>query len=181
MGQALDRTQNSKDGGEQYLTFILAGEEYGIDILRVQEIRGWSKPTPMPRAPTFLKGVINLRGNIVPIIDLRERFDLPAIEYGPSTVVIVISLNDHEAPDEDPHDVGIVVDAVSEVYTIDSKLIKDAPDMGPAEGQFVKGLATMEEKLVILLDIDLLISKSMIVSVTQHAASAGVPEAVEHD
>ncbi|MDT8438361.1 MAG: chemotaxis protein CheW [Wenzhouxiangellaceae bacterium] len=148
--------------GSQYLTFMLADEEYGVDILSVREIRGWQKPTPIPRAPGFLKGVINIRGSIVPIIDLRERFEMDAIDYGDSTVVIVLHIPD-EHSEKGHQNIGIVVDAVSEVYSVGPDSIKPTPDFGgAAENQFVHGLATLEEKMIILLDIDRLISKTML-------------------
>lgn len=140
---------------EQYLTFILADEEYGVDILRVQEIKGWDSVTPIPNTPPYIKGVINLRGTIVPIIDLRQRFSLESIKYGPMTVVIVLKI---ECEDRD-RIMGIVVDAVSDVYDVSSEEMKPAPDFGSVVNiEFVKGLATVAEKMIIILDIDHLLS-----------------------
>ncbi len=140
---------------EQYLTFILANEEYGVDILRVQEIKGWDSVTPIPNTPSYIKGVINLRGTIVPIVDLRQRFTMDAIEYGPMTVVIVLKI---ECDDRD-RIMGIVVDAVSDVYDVNSEEMKPAPDFGSVVNiEFVKGLATVEEKMIIILNIDHLLS-----------------------
>jgi purine-binding chemotaxis protein CheW len=139
----------------QYLTFILAGEEYGVDILRVQEIKGWENATKIPNAPHYIKGVMNLRGAIVPIIDLRQRFNLDKLEYGPTTVVIVLRVHD----EENVRTMGIVVDAVSDVYDIASENLRPAPDFGnDVSVDFVKGLATVEEKMVIILDIDQLLT-----------------------
>ena len=136
---------------EQLLTFILAGEEYGVDILRVQEIKGWDSVTPIPNTPKHILGVINLRGTIVPIIDLRLRFNLDSIAYGPTTVVIMLKVMSEERS----RTMGIVVDGVSDVYNIANSEIKDAPDFGTAvDTKFVKGLTTVNEKMVILLDID---------------------------
>ncbi|WP_461482153.1 chemotaxis protein CheW [Porticoccus sp.] len=155
MGQVLESGVEDLGGGGQYLTFILAEEEYGVEILRVQEIRGWSKVTPIPNSPSYLRGVINLRGNIVPIIDLRERFGIAPMEYGPTTVVIVVRVRGDSAE----RIMGIVVDAVSEVYTVGAKDCQSPPDFGNViDEQFVKGLASVDEKMVILLDIDLLLN-----------------------
>lgn len=140
---------------EQYLTFILANEEYGVDILRVQEIKGWDSVTPIPNTPAYIKGVINLRGTIVPIVDLRQRFGMDEVEYGPITVVIVLKI---ECEDRD-RIMGIVVDAVSDVYDVNSEEMKPAPDFGSVVNvEFVKGLATVAEKMIIILDIDHLLS-----------------------
>lgn len=147
----------------QYLTFVLAGEEYGVDILRVQEIKGWDTATPIPNTPDYIRGVINLRGTIVPIVDLRRRFALPAIEYGPTTVVIVLKVQSADRM----RIIGIVVDAVSDVCSVAESELRPPPDFGGAVSvDFVRGLATVEEKMIILLDIDQLLN-----SVT--AAAAG--------
>jgi purine-binding chemotaxis protein CheW len=143
---------------EQYLTFMLDREEYGVDILRVQEIKGWDKVTRIPHTPDYVLGVINLRGAVVPILDLRRRFGLEAIAFGPTTVVIVVRV----AGGHDGRTVGIVVDAVSEVYNVDSGDTRQPPDMcGSVDTVFVKALATVEEKMLILLDIDRLIGNSI--------------------
>jgi len=140
---------------DQYLTFILGSEEYGVDILRVQEIKGWDSVTPIPNTPEYIKGVINLRGTIVPIVDLRQRFNMPEIEYGPITVVIVLKI---ECADRD-RIMGIVVDGVSDVYDVPPEEMKAAPDFGNVvDTEFVRGLATVDEKMIIILDIDHLMS-----------------------
>jgi purine-binding chemotaxis protein CheW len=164
-----------KDPGEQaapsrqYLTFMLAGEEYGVDILRVQEIKGWDKVTRIPHTPDFVLGVINLRGSVVPILDLRRRFGLGAIDFGPTTVVIVVKV----ALEQDERTVGMVVDAVSEVYDVNVGDTKPPPDVcGGVETIFVQALATMDDKMLILLDIDKLIGNSI------DAAGAIDPSAV---
>ena len=140
------------DGAQQYLTFLLAGEEYGVDILRVQEIKGWDSVTPIPNTPKYIRGVINLRGTIVPIIDLRLRFSLEQLEYGPTTVVIMLKVMSDA---KHSRTMGIVVDGVSDVYNMPNDQIKPSPDFGTAvETDFVKGLATVNEKMVIILEID---------------------------
>ena len=141
--------------GEQYLTFMLAGAEYGVDILRVQEIKGWDTVTAIPNTPAYIKGVINLRGTIVPLIDLRERFRLEHLPYGPTTVVIVLKT----VTAERERIMGLVVDAVSDVYNVTAEQLKPPPDFGSAVStEFVKGLATVGEKMVILLEIDYLLN-----------------------
>ncbi len=139
------------ENSQQYLTFLLAGEEYGVDILRVQEIKGWDAVTLVPNTPDYVRGVINLRGTIVPIIDLRIRFDMEQLEYGPTTVVIVLKV----MAEDSSRIMGIVVDGVSDVYNMNKDDIKPAPDFGEGvDSSFVKGLATVAEKMVIILDID---------------------------
>jgi purine-binding chemotaxis protein CheW len=142
----------------QFLTFLLAGEEYGVDILRVQEIKGWDKVTRLPQAPPFVLGVINLRGAVVPIVDLRRRFALEPVPPGPTTVVIVVKVDGPRGE----RTVGMVVDAVSEVYNVPADTIRPPPEVtGNLDTAFVKGLASVGEKMVILLDIDMLINTSV--------------------
>lgn len=144
-------------GADQYLTFILAGAEYGVDILRVQEIRGWDAVTPIPNTPKYIKGVINLRGTIVPIVDLRERFHMEHMPYGPTTVVIVLKVIDAERQ----RVMGIVVDAVSEVYNIGPDNLKPPPDFGEVVSvEYVHGLGTVDDKMIIVLNIDHLLTSS---------------------
>jgi purine-binding chemotaxis protein CheW len=142
-------------GAAQFLTFILAGEEYGVDILRVQEIRGWTTVTQIPRVPDYVKGVINLRGTIVPIVDLRRRFRMEEIKYGPTTVVIVLKILSGDCD----RVMGIVVDAVSDVYNVNNADIRPAPDIGSQLSlDFVRGLASVNDKMVIVLDIEKLLN-----------------------
>ncbi|MEJ6476037.1 chemotaxis protein CheW [Pseudoalteromonas piscicida] len=139
-----------KDDDTQFLTFMMANEEYGMDILAVQEIRGWEEVTTIPNAPKYVNGAINLRGTIVPIIDLRLRFGLPQVEYGPLTVVIVVSVIIKESTKI----MGLVVDAVSDVYSINEETAKDVPDFQDSENsQFVQGLVNVGEKMVVLLNL----------------------------
>jgi purine-binding chemotaxis protein CheW len=140
------------NGSQQYLTFMLAGEEYGVDILRVQEIKGWDSVTPIPNTPSYILGVINLRGTIVPIIDLRLKFGLEKLPYGPTTVVIVVKV--HNGTNRS-RIMGVVVDGVSDVYSMPDGDIKASPDFGVAvDTGFVRGLATVNNKMVIVLEID---------------------------
>ena len=135
---------------KQFLTFFMAEEEYGVDILTVQEIRSWEEITVIPNSPDFVKGVINLRGTIVPIIDLRLRFGISAIEYGPLTVVIVLKVKLENACKI----MGIAVDAVSDVYSIAEHEAKAVPHLSDSDNaQFVAGLVNVGEKMVALLDL----------------------------
>lgn len=137
--------------GGQYLTFMLSGEEYGIEILKVQEIKGFDTVTPIPNTPVHMLGVLNLRGSIIPIVDLRKRFNLESIPYGATTVVIVVKVED----ETEQKTVGLVVDAVADVYRLESDNIQPSPEMGHAiNTEFVKGLATVDDKMVILLAVD---------------------------
>ena len=150
---------------DQLLTFILANEEYGVDILRVQEIKGWDSVTPIPNTPDYIRGVINLRGTIVPIIDLRLRFSLEQLDYGPTTVVIMLKVMSDE---KHSRTMGIVVDGVSDVYNMPNEQIKPSPDFGTAlETDFVKGLATVSEKMVIILEIDNILNAKDLKAVTR--------------
>ncbi|GAA5316906.1 MAG: chemotaxis protein CheW [Candidatus Pelagadaptatus aseana] len=154
-GLASEAGTSAVDDGNQYLTFFMAGEEYGVDILCVQEIRGWESATPIPNAPPNIKGVINLRGTIVPIIDLRQCFGLDAIEYSPVTVVIVLKVQSENGS----RVMGIVVDAVSDVYNLSVEDMRAAPDLGDSiDTAFIKGLVNVNDRMVILLELDKLLN-----------------------
>ncbi|MFT7243742.1 MAG: purine-binding chemotaxis protein CheW [Candidatus Azotimanducaceae bacterium] len=170
----MDGVEGTAQDVDQYLTFIMADEEYGVDILSVKEIRNWDSATPIPKSPDHVRGVINLRGTIVPIIDLRQCFGMEAIEYGPLTVVLVLQVTSERGKRE----VGIVVDAVSDVYSLGESQVKPAPDMGATINiNFIKGLASIDEKMVILLNIDRLLNQEDFTGVSDlHQA---VTEAVQ--
>jgi purine-binding chemotaxis protein CheW len=139
----------------QYLTFVCGGEEYGVDILRVQEIKGWEHVTRVPYAPHYVLGVMNLRGMIVPVIDLRSRLNLEKRSFDASTVVIVVRVQSSRGEKT----IGIVVDAVSEVYSVLAEAVKPVPELGTiANDSCVKGIATVEGKMVMLLDINSLVA-----------------------
>ena len=141
----------STENDNQYLTFIMDDEEYGVEIIKVQEIRGWSKVTPIPKAPSYVKGMINLRGQIVPIIDMRERFGLEHREYTNTTVVVVFHVR-HTSGEQIT---GFVVDAVSDVHNFTKDSIKQLPDIGDDETtQFVEGVATIDDRMIIILDMN---------------------------
>jgi purine-binding chemotaxis protein CheW len=138
-------------GKEQFLSFQLGAEEYGIDILRVQEIRAYEKATRMPNTPAYIKGVINLRGVIVPVIDLRMKFGLESAEYNEMTVVVVLNLA-HRT-------IGIVVDSVSDVLALAAGDIRPAPEFtARVDNAFVRGLATIDQRMLIIADIERLMT-----------------------
>lgn len=135
----------------EFLVFSLGDEEYAIDILKVQEIRGYENVTRIANAPDFIKGVTNLRGVIVPIVDLRIKFHLDNVEYGGQTVVIVVNVADRI--------VGIVVDGVSDVMTLTPDQIKPAPEFGVTlSSDFLSGLGSLDDRMLVLVDIDKLLT-----------------------
>ena len=140
-----------KDNAREMLVFRLGSEEYGVDILKVQEIRGYEKVTPIPRAPDFLKGVVNLRGTIVPVIDLRVKFALPDPSYDALTVVIVLRIAGRI--------VGAVVDGVSDVVRLADHEMKEAPRLGAiVDSSYLAGVATQGNRMILALDIEKLLS-----------------------
>ncbi|MCE8040022.1 MAG: chemotaxis protein CheW [Halomonadaceae bacterium] len=135
----------------EFLVFSLGDEEYAIDILKVQEIRGYENVTRIANAPDFIKGVTNLRGVIVPIVDLRIKFHLDKVEYGGQTVVIVVNVEDRV--------VGIVVDGVSDVMTLSPDQIKPAPEFGVTlSSDFLSGLGSLDDRMLVIVDIDKLLT-----------------------
>ncbi len=135
----------------EYLAFTLGQEEYGIDIQKVQELRGYETVTRIANAPEFIKGVVNLRGIIVPIIDMRIKFNLGTPSYGQFTVVIIVNIGDRV--------MGMVVDSVSDVITLTPEQVKPAPEMGtPRDASYLIGLATVEARMLILVDVEKLMS-----------------------
>ncbi len=135
----------------EFLTFALGEEEYGVDILKVQEIRGYDAVTRLPDAPDYIKGVINLRGTIVPVIDMRLKFRLASAEYTAVTVMIVLNVSNRI--------VGIVVDSVSDVIRLSADQIRPVPELGATiDRQFLTGIGTQDERMLILLDIERLMT-----------------------
>jgi purine-binding chemotaxis protein CheW len=131
----------------EFLTFTLGGEEYGIEILKVQEIRSYEKPTTIANAPAFIKGIVNLRGVMVPIIDMRLKFNIGKAEYDQFTVVIILSLAKRV--------VGMVVDSVSDVITLAPEQIQPAPEFSEAfDAQYIIGLGTVADRMLILMDVE---------------------------
>ena len=148
---AMERADDLTTAAREYLTFRLSQEEYGIDILKVQEIRGYEPPTRIANAPTFIKGVVNLRGTIVPIVDMRLKFNCSEAEYNSFTVVIILNLRSRI--------VGSVVDSVSDVLELAADSIKAAPDIESIiDNGCILGLGSVNERMLILLDIERLMS-----------------------
>ena len=142
------------EDGNQFLTFLLAGEEYGVQILKVQEIKGFSAITPIPNTPAFIKGAMNLRGTVVPVVDLRERFGMVAGAYDRFTVIIVVMVGERI--------VGLVVDAVSDVLSITEEEIAPPPPLGHGvDTTFMTGMAKSKDKFVLILDIDAVLGEEM--------------------
>lgn len=140
-----------RQGTVEYLTFRLGTEEYGIDILKVQEIRGYESPTRIANAPPFIKGVVNLRGTIVPIVDLRLKFNCPVVNYDALTVVIILNLHQRI--------VGIVVDSVSDVMGLTPEQMRSAPEIESIiDAESIIGLGALDDRMLILIDIEKLMS-----------------------
>ena len=152
MNEALqERTAMAGEDSREYLTFTLGDEEYGIDILNVQEIRGYDAVTKIANAPDFIKGVINMRGVIVPIIDMRLKFQLGTVEYNQFTVVIILHISGRV--------IGMVVDGVSDVVALRPEQIRPAPEFGAVlDTAYIDGLATLDERMVIVVDIEKLMT-----------------------
>lgn len=152
--------QNSKTKQRELLTFTIGAEEYCIDILKVQEIRGYDNVTRIANTPEFIKGVLNLRGNIVPIIDLRLKLGLGTPTYDETTVVIILNMAQRV--------LGAVVDGVSDVISLDETAIRPAPEFGSVlDTQYVLGLAPHEDRMLILVDIEKLIGGREMAAISQ--------------
>ncbi|MFP4079898.1 MAG: chemotaxis protein CheW [Ectothiorhodospira sp.] len=148
-----ERAAVNTDDSREYLTFTLGEEEYGIDILNVQEIRGYDAVTKIANAPDFIKGVINMRGVIVPIIDMRLKFNLGVVEYNQFTVVIILNVTGRV--------IGMVVDGVSDVVALKREQVRPAPEFGAVlDTDYIEGLATLDERMVIVVDIEKLMSSA---------------------
>jgi len=142
---------SDKGGADEFLAFTLGGEEYGINILRVQEIRGYEPVTRIANAPAFIKGVVNLRGTIVPIVDMRIKLGLGTPTYDQLTVVIILNIAGRV--------VGMVVDSVSDVTTLSAEQVKPSPEIGTSfDSDYLIGLGTLGDRMLILVDIDRLMS-----------------------
>ncbi|WP_320823875.1 chemotaxis protein CheW [Reinekea sp.] len=145
-----DHSKQSNGVEQEFLSFVLGDENYALDIMSVKEIRGYESVTKIANAPTFVKGVLNLRGDIVPIVDLRMKFNIGQATYDEFTIVIMLNVNDRI--------VGVVVDAVSDVVKLSAQDILPPPEFGVSfDIRFLRGLATVDEKMVILVNIEALI------------------------
>jgi purine-binding chemotaxis protein CheW len=148
---ALSKKISFGTDGNQYLTFALGDEQYGIEILKVQEIKGYVPPTAVPNTPGCIKGVMNLRGTIIPIVDLRAKLGLPETEYNQFTVIIVTTIGTKV--------VGLIVDSVSDVLNIPQSDIQAPPEFGATvDVRFIDGIAKAEEKIVMLLNMSKIIA-----------------------
>lgn len=159
-----ETTDRDTDGVGEYLSFTLGPEEYAIDILRVREIRGYEVPTRIAGAPDFIKGVINLRGAIVPIVDLRIRLNVGTVDYTPFTVVIILDIG--------ARTVGIVVDGVSDVRMLKAAQIRPAPEFAATiDTRYIKGLCALDQRMLIVIDIErLMLSPEMaLIDAAQYA------------
>ena len=158
--QQIDKADGA---GEEFLAFTLGREEYGVDILKVQEIRGYDSVTRLPDAPDYIKGVINLRGTIVPVIDLRLKLRLKEARYDAFTVMIVLNVEDRV--------VGIVVDSVSDVIGLAAEQIRPTPEFGASvDTRFISGIGTVDDRMLILLDIERLMASTEMGLVMEEAA-----------
>lgn len=159
-----DKTSSAASAGGEFLSFTLGAEHYGVDILKVQEIRGYDAVTRVPDAPDYIKGVINLRGTIVPIIDLRIKFNQAEVSYDQYTVVIIVDLNQRTT--------GIVVDGVSDVLTLAPAQIKPAPALsGGVDTEYIRGLGSLEGRMLILADIEKLMNIDDLAAIDAAASS----------
>lgn len=156
---ALDGISNN-----EFLTFILGNEEYGVDILKVQEIRGYDTVTRLPDSPDYVKGVINLRGTIVPVLDLRIKFNVGVVEYNSFTVMIILNIAKRV--------VGIVVDGVSDVMQLTPEQLRPPPELGlggHGASQFITGIGALEDRMLILVDIERLLRSADLALITDAA------------
>ena len=154
--KAMDQTMRALASSEgKYLTFKIANEHYGIEILKIKEIIGMMPITSLPKTPGFVKGVINLRGKVIPVVDLRHRFGMQEIEYTERTCIVVVEIKGNAGEIQ----MGIVVDSVSEVLNIKAEDIQDTPTFGTSlNTEYILGMAKMESRVKILLDIDRVMS-----------------------
>ena len=147
---------------QQFLTFLLEDQEYGLEIFKIREIRGYAPITPIPNVPAHVRGVMNLRGTVLPVIDLRMKFRLPAVEYNKYTVIVFATVGDKT--------VGLLVDAVSDVLMVPKDTIREAPDFGSAvDTRFINGVFQSKERLTVALNLEELLTESELI-VPQQAA-----------
>jgi purine-binding chemotaxis protein CheW len=167
----LDLTEKARNGAasEQFLTFRLGNETYGLNILRVKEIRGWVPVTGIPQSPPHVLGILNLRGAVVPVVDLRRRFELASADFTPVTVVIVLSLH---APKGGTRECGVVVDSVSDVVDLDASGIRPAPALnGHSLANFILGVAECDDRMVMLMDIEGLLQQDLAAATERNEAA----------
>jgi purine-binding chemotaxis protein CheW len=160
----------------KFLSFYLEREEYGVEILRVREIIGIIDITPLPQTPEFVKGVINLRGKIIPVIELRSKFMMPPVEYTEETCIIVVDVTDPETDDQ--FQMGVIVDTVSEVMDIEKDQIEPAPRFGcDINTDYIFGMGKTRDKVVILLDIDKVLTRTELTDLRGSREESSVQQA----
>lgn len=169
MTDSFDKTRNSEAGvditgaTQQFLTFTVDGEEYGVDIMTVREIKGWTEITRLPNSPEFMRGVMNLRGLIIPIFDLRARFKRELTNATAGNVVIILAVKERN--------IGILVDGVSDILTVASAEVKPVPELeGHAQNDYITGLISLEKRMVVLLDVEHLFSENALQQIPATAA-----------
>ena len=156
---------SGEEAGREYLAFSLGGEEYAVNILQVQEIRAYERVTRIANMPAFIKGVMNLRGAVVPVVDLRVRFNVGNADYGASTIVIVINIG--------PRTIGMVVDGVSDVVSVKASELRPAPQIaGVLTAEFLEGVAILDKRMLIIVDINGLMSSKEMGLLESSAAAA---------
>lgn len=156
----------------KFLTFRIGDEDYGIEILRVREIIGMLDITPLPHAPAHIKGVVNLRGRIIPVVDLRTQFGMPSVEQTPQTCIVFVEVTSPDGADRFP--IGTVVDSVSEVLSIPAEQIEPAPQFGcSVRTDFILGMGKVKDRVFILLDIDHALAANELAAIANSARAAG--------
>lgn len=156
---AIDRNIATEDRGSQFLSFNIGGEEFAVNILSVQEIRGWERPTFLPNSPVYIKGVLNLRGTIVPVMDLRNRFRFKGATYLDTTVIIILKIKGGEKEKL----MGCVVDGVSDVFNMEESEISQVPDYASGvDSRFTAGVMTVDDHAVTLLELSNLLNLDLI-------------------
>lgn len=158
MGIAMTTSDHNARESEKYLTFLLEDQQYGIEIFRIKEIRGFSSITPIPNVPAHVRGVMNLRGTVLPVIDLRIKFHLPDVEYNKFTVIVIATVEDKT--------VGLLVDAVSDVLDVAANSIGEAPDFGSSvDTRFIRGVFQSRERLTVALNLsELLVENELAIT-----------------
>jgi purine-binding chemotaxis protein CheW len=153
--KALEVKKKAKES-QQYLTFLLEDQEYGVEIFKIREIRGYAPITPIPNVPPHVRGVMNLRGTVLPVVDLRIKFHLPSVEYNKFTVIVIATVADKT--------VGLLVDAVSDVLTVENEAMREAPNFGNAvDTRFIHGVFQSRESLAVALNLEELLTEGDLV------------------
>jgi purine-binding chemotaxis protein CheW len=164
-----EMTVGSDESVKQFLTFSVEDKTYGVELMSIREIKGWTATTELPNSPSFMKGVINIRGIVIPIFDLRNRFDMGVTQPDEKNVVIIIAVGEKL--------IGILVDAVSDILSTNADQIKEAPKTSSTiDGDFVEGLISIEEKMVVILDVARLFDEEVLAEAEKASAQASIKE-----